>query len=84
MIVPQFIRFYGYTNNQTMNEFAVTFFSLVNSMFRLKADEKLERITILRVSMSEDISSTIKELEKSSKGLSGILEEAETVQRIKK
>ncbi len=84
MIVPQFIRFYqGYTVDAVMNEYAVTFFSLVNSMYRLKADESLDRIMEASVPhMSEsDSRDILARLKEGSKGISGIVEQ---IKRIKK
>lgn len=83
MILPQFLRFYnGYTVKSVMAEYAVTFFSLVNDMYRLKADEILDGITSVSVGMSGD-QSAVEKLQKSSKGLKGIVQEVRTVKGVK-
>lgn len=85
MMIPEFIRFYGYTSQQVLSEYAVTFFSLVNSMYRLQAREMLRGITTVSTAMSgKEASSTINELRKQEKGLQGIVQEVRTVRGIKK
>lgn len=87
MIVPEFIRFYqGYTVSSVLAEFATTFFSLVNSMYRLQADETINRINETAIGMAEtkDRSNAIEKLQKQAKGIHGIVEEVKTVERVKK
>lgn len=83
MVVPQFMRFYRVTVDQSLDEFAVRFFALANAMFRLKSQEQIDDISSFAVAQ-RDPQSAIAELEKSSKGLHGILEEVEVVKRVKK
>lgn len=85
MMIPEFIRFYGYTAQEALSEYAVTFFSLVNSMYRLQAREMLRDITTTSTAMSgKESSSTINELKKQERGLHGIVQEVRTVRSIKK
>lgn len=80
MIVPQFIRFYGYTLAQTLDEYAVSFFSLVNSMYRIRAKENLDGALQVSLGMSgKDGKETLNKLEKESQGLHGILQEVRNV-----
>ena len=85
MIVPQFIRFYSYTLNETMNEFAVSFFSLVNSMYRVQASERLDGIlevaTVMAGKESRDV---ITKLEEQSEGANKYIEQAKTLKGIRK
>jgi hypothetical protein len=80
MIVPQFMRFYHYSLADTLDEFAVSFFSLVNSMFRIKARENIDGALRVSLGMSgKEGRSTLKKLEKESQGLHGILQEVRNV-----
>lgn len=84
MIVPEFMRFYHYTLNETMHEYAIAFFTLVNSMFRLKAKETIERAYEYSLGQGGDESkSAIEKLRKDSEGLHGILNEVKTVKEVR-
>lgn len=79
MLIPEFIRFYGYTLEQTLNEFAVTFFSLVNSMYRLKANEALTDMSV-----SNATQETVDLYRKQAKGVHGVVTETRIAKRYKK
>lgn len=80
MLIPEFIRFYGYTREQTLAEYAISFFALVNSMYQLKARENLDGILQVSVGMAGDKGrSIIKKLEEQSEGLERILREVRSV-----
>lgn len=80
MIVPQFLRFYGgYTASSVFEEWAVTFFSLVNSMYRLESKEMLEAITTTSVAINGDQNGVVKELDKGSRGIHGIVQEVRNI-----
>jgi hypothetical protein len=80
MMIPEFMRFYGYTAKQTLGEYAITFFSLVNSMYRLQAREQLRQIVAVSAGMNgKESQSTISEIEKQEKGLHGIVQEIRNV-----
>lgn len=83
MILPQFIRFYGYTAEQAFDTLARTFFALVNSMYQLQADERLSRITDSSVAFSggEQGDKIVSELTKQSKGLHGIVQEVRNIKK---
>lgn len=83
MMVPEFMRFYNYTTTQALDELAKTFFSLVNSMYRLQAKESLEDIVNTSAAMSggSDADTVISELKKQHKGISGIVEEVRTIKK---
>lgn len=76
------MRFYGYTKEQTLNEYARSFFGLINSMYRLKGEESLSLIQVhSALNGSEDALDNIK---KESKGIHGILKEARIAKAFKK
>lgn len=80
MIVPQFMRFYHYSLADTLDEFAVAFFSLVNSMYRIRARENLDGALQVSLGMSgKEGRETLNKLEKESQGLHGILKEVRNV-----
>jgi 3-deoxy-D-arabino-heptulosonate 7-phosphate (DAHP) synthase len=82
MIVPQFLRFYsGYTIDSTMNEYAVTFFSLVNAMYRIQASEMLDQVHVNAIPNMEKqpADNALAELRKGARGIHGILEEVRII-----
>ncbi|RLA58677.1 MAG: hypothetical protein DRR04_10400 [Gammaproteobacteria bacterium] len=82
MIVPQFLRFYGgYTIGAVLDEYAVVFFSLVNSMFRIQATESLARVQENAIPQMDqsDARRSIEELRKNARGISGIVNEVRTI-----
>lgn len=86
MAIPQFIRFYqGYTINDLMDEFAITFFTLVNAMNRIKAEESLTQIqnNIVPNMEKADAQSTINEIKKASEGLDGYINQAMILRKAK-
>lgn len=80
MMVPQFMRFYGYTASSTLDEYARTFFGLLNQMFRLQAEEALTDINTTSAAMSgKDGQSVIDGYKKQAGGLHSIVQEVRTV-----
>lgn len=80
MIVPEFMRFYGYTVAKALDEFAIAFFSLVNSMYRIQAKETLSNILSVSAGMSgKEGKEIVRKLEKQSKGLQGIIQEVRNI-----
>jgi hypothetical protein len=80
MIVPEYIRFYGYTSNEVLLEYAKTFFALVNSMYRLQAKEALLFVNNVAAAMSgKDGKSHVEALQKQEKGLHGIVQEVRVI-----
>lgn len=75
-MIPEFIRFYGYTVEQTLNEYAQTFFSLVNSMYQIQAKE-----TLYSAYASNATQELIDGLRKQEKGISGTVQEVKTAKR---
>ena len=76
MMIPEFMRFYHYTAEQVLNESARVFFSLMNSMYRLQANEQLSQILVQSTAFNcgSEAQSVILDLNKQAKGLHGILE----------
>ncbi len=85
MIIPEFIRFYGYTATEVLDELATRFFTLVNAMYRLQATESLLHINTTSVAMAggQEAQSTISALEKQEKGLDGVLSEVNTLREVR-
>lgn len=80
MLVPEFIRFYGYTREQTLAEYALSFFAMVNAMYQLKAKERLDGILEVSTGMSGDKGrSTITKLQDQADGLDKVLREVRNV-----
>lgn len=83
MVVPQFLRFYsGYTNSKAMGEYAKTFFSLVNSMFRLQAEESLTRIVDASAAVNGG-EGVIDKYKQASQGISGMVREAKIIKEVR-
>jgi len=78
MMIPEFIRFYGYTLQDVLNEYAVTFFSLSNDMYRIQASEMIQTATAINV--NDEI---MTDLRKQQRGIAGIVEEVKTAKRAK-
>lgn len=78
------MRFYSQSLTNTLNEYAVSFFALVNQMYRLQAREMLNNIVAVGAGMSGGESSgIIEEIKKQEKGLHGIVQEVRTLEKIK-
>lgn len=85
MMIPEFMRFYGYTLTQVLDEYAISFFSLINSMYRLQAREQIRDIVSVSAGMAgKDGQNTVDELKKQERGLHGVVEEVRTIKGIKK
>jgi len=80
-MLPQFIRFYGYTAQQALDEYAVRFFSLVNYMRRLEATELLNELSILSSAFAggKEARPLVEQLKKQAKGVQGIVQEVRNV-----
>jgi hypothetical protein len=84
MTIPQFIRFYqGYTINNVMSEFALVFYTLVNAMNRIKANEQIDDITSVRIANAERPEEHVRKLQEQSKGLSGLIDQAKIIRGLK-
>lgn len=80
MLVPEFIRFYGYTRAQTLSEYAISFFALVNAMYQLKAKERLDGILEVSTGMAGDKGrSTVTKLQDQADGLDKVLREVRNI-----
>ena len=87
MVVPQFLRFYqGYTATTLLDEYAITFFSLVNAMYRVQAMEALDQVHIISIPNMEksDSQKSIELLRKNAVGIHGIIQEVKTIKANKK
>ena len=83
MMFPEFLRFYGYTAEEALNEYAKRFFSLVNMMLRIQAKEMLNAVTVTNTGTNggKDGEKVIDELRKQSKGNQGILNEVRNIRK---
>jgi hypothetical protein len=82
MALPQFLHFYpGYTLDSLLNEYAIRVLTLINSMHRIKSSELIDSISAVAVGGAEPIQreDVINKLEKSSRGIEGILEEVRVI-----
>lgn len=83
MVVPYFLHFYpGYTMRGVLDEYAVTFFSLVNALHRIKASQTLDIAYAVSVGISGDQSAADK-LRKAGDGLHGMIQEVRVVKRVR-
>ena len=74
------MRFYKYTADDTLNEYAKRFFSLSNAMYRIRAQEGLDTITYISAGLGGDGSKdVVGNLLKQTKGLHGIVQEVRTI-----
>lgn len=80
---PQYIRFYGYTAEQALNELAKTFFALVNAMYRLEAQEAIKEIrnTSVAYTGGSEGDKIVSELNKQAKGIHGIVQEVRNIKK---
>lgn len=78
MMIPEAMRFYGWKVNDCLDEFATTFFSMVNAMNRIQGREGLRQLAIASAGFNGD-ETVHAELMKQSKGLHGILEEVRVI-----
>lgn len=83
MLVPEFMQFYSYTASQVLDEYARTFLSLVNAMYRLKAKESLSSIANTATA-THGGDGYVNELKKQERGIHGILEEVKVIKSIRK
>jgi hypothetical protein len=69
----------------SLNEYAITFFSLVNAMTRIRAVELMEDVHANSIpQMKEsDAKGALEDLKKSSQGVHGIVKEVRTAKRAK-
>lgn len=74
MHIAEFIRFYNYTIEQALNEYAKTFYSLLNDMYRIQATETLNMVYANNA--TEEL---INKLQKQEAGISGIVKEVKIV-----
>lgn len=82
-MIPEFMRFYNYTASDVLDEYARTFFSLVNSMLEISAKELLNNIMVIKTAESKDGSKIIEQLYKQQRGLGAIIKEVKVVKGVK-
>lgn len=84
MMIPEYMRFYGQSPNQVLSEYAITFFALCDSMYRIQAKEILNEILAVSSGMNGDESkSVVDDLRKQSRGMRGIVDEVKGLERLK-
>lgn len=79
MIVADFMRFYNYSLTDTLNEYAVSFYSLVNTMYRQRATEALTLMSAFNATQE-----LVDGYNKQQKGLHGIVQEIRVARKSKK
>ena len=79
------MHFYKYTLAQTLDEYAVTFYTLLGAMYRLQARQALSDIGNYASSQGGDSSqSYIEQLRKQERGIQGILKEVKIAKKARK
>jgi len=83
MMFADFIHFYGYTAEQALNEYAKRFFSLANSMYRIKGVDSINQLVIASNAASggDNAQKLMNEFKKQAKGNHGILEEVRIIKK---
>jgi len=83
MMFTEFIHYYGYTADEALNEYAKRFFGLVNSMFRLKGNERLTSLYIASAGANggSDAEKLATEFRKQSRGNHGVLQEVRNIKK---
>jgi hypothetical protein len=85
MLIPEFMQFYKYTVTQVLDEYARTFYSLVNAMYRIKASQSITEIGNVASAMSgKDGQDYVESLRKQEKGIHGILKEVRIAKKAKR
>lgn len=81
MIYAEFIRFYGYTAEEALQEYAKRFFALANSMYRVSAGERLKELSIVNAGVNggKGADSLVSDLKKQLKGNEGVLNEVRNI-----
>lgn len=81
MMIPHYMRFYGQSVSQALSEYAVTFFSLINAMYRIQARENMSDLTIINAATNggDNANKVVSELRKQEAGLTGIIKEVRNI-----
>lgn len=77
-MIPEFMRFYSYSSSDVLDELAIRFFSLGNSMYQIQAKESLSHVMEASTAFSGN-KEYLKSLEKQQKGVGGIVDEVRTI-----
>jgi hypothetical protein len=83
MMFADFIHFYGYTADKALSEYAKRFFSLANSMYRIKGLDNINNLVIASNATSggSNAEKLMTEFKKQAKGNHGILEEVRIIKK---
>ena len=77
-MIPEAMRFYSQSLDEILLMKAVSFFSLMNMMYRLQAEESMRQVANVNAGFSGG-KDYMNDLQKQSKGIHGIVEEVRTV-----
>jgi hypothetical protein len=86
MAIAEFMNYYpGYTLDKVLSMYAVSFYALLSSMYRLKGAEKLDSAvrTALATNGGEQLTDYIENARKQSDGSKALLRQAKVMKQIK-
>lgn len=77
------MKYYNYRLDQALELFAVSFFSLLSSMYRLQGryNQELAYRTAVAFAGGDSFTEYIKSMEKQAKGATGLLNEAKVLRK---
>lgn len=81
MMFAKFIRFYNYTAEQALNEYAIRFFALVNSMLRIEGENNLTNLMIVNYGTNggSETNNLFEQYKKQAGGNNEILQEIRSI-----
>ena len=79
-MIPEFMNYYPYSLDQVLGQYARTFFTLVGAMYRLKAIQMIDDITVHITARNND-NEVINKLKEKSEGSSGILRQVKVIKK---
>lgn len=85
-MIAEFMTYYHYSLDQTLMMYAVSFYALLASMYRLKAVETQEKAYMIAVAFAggDSFKEYIEHLDKQAKGAQGLLDEVRVVRNARK
>ena len=85
-MIADFMRFYTYKLDEVLNMYAISFYSLVSSMHKLRGADNIEISyrTAASFAGGDDLSSYIREAKNQSEGAEKLLKQARILKKVKK
>jgi len=81
MMYAEFLRFYNYTADEALAEYAKRFFALCSMMYRIQAKDSLNDITVISAGTNggQEAKRIVDDYRNQFKGNHGILQEVRTI-----